>query len=347
VLTKCMEDLERRIDEETEDRLYAEWAGFTEGRFDGDIFSPARSTSSPPGVEWPDVSVNAALDDFDQMALQQFRTCSNALEDGNGRLMCVRSNYGSSILPALFGAELFIMADETNTLPTTRPLANIEKIEELIEAGVPDLNTSLGGRALEMGGRYAAIREKYPKIAKHVHVYHPDIQGPMDVVEVLWGSRLFVDIIDRPGLVRALLELVTETYIRYLRKWEEVIPFEDGRQAHWSMMHEGYIMLRDDSAMNFSPAMFDEFIRPYDQRLLDEFGGGAIHFCGRGDHYIDSMCRMPGMHAIAMSQPECNDMEIIYRSTADRGIKLIGLQRDAALAAQAAGRDLRGQAHCW
>ncbi|MFH1730370.1 MAG: hypothetical protein ABIF82_01815, partial [Planctomycetota bacterium] len=100
-------------------------------------------------------------------------------------------------------------------------------------------------------------------------------------------------------------------------------------------------------AMNFSPAMFDEFIRPYDQRLLDEFGGGAIHFCGRGDHYIESMCRMRGMHAIAMSQPGYNDMEAIYRSTVDRGIKLIGLQRDAALAAQVAGRDLRGQAHCW
>jgi hypothetical protein len=346
VLTKCLEDLERRIDETTEDQLYADWLDFTEDRFSGDIFSPARSSSSAPGIEWPDIRVNESLDDFDLMALQQFRTCSAALEGGSGGLMCVRSNYGTGILPSLFGAELFIMPEETNTLPTTRPLGGIDKIEALVDAGVPDLTGSLGGRALRMGERYAAIAANYPKIAKYVHVYHPDIQGPMDVCEMLWGSSLFVDLVDKPDLVKALLELVTETHTRYLRKWEEIIPFDDGRQVHWSLMHKGAIMLRDDSAMNLSPAMFDEFIKPYGQRLLDEFGGGAIHFCGRGDHYIESLCRMLGMHAIAMSQPECNDMEIIYRNTVDRGIKLIGFSRDAAMAARSAGRDLRGQVQC-
>ncbi|MFW6158065.1 MAG: hypothetical protein ACOC8E_01750, partial [Planctomycetota bacterium] len=122
---------------------------------------------------------------------------------------------------------------------------------------------------------------------------------------------------------------------------------EEGCRIHWSMMHEGQIMLRDDSAMNFSPAMFDEFIRPYGQRLLDEFGGGAVHFCGKGDHYIHKAVEMDDMHAIAMSQPEYNDMEEIYRSTVDRGIKLIGLRREAAEAALAAGRDLHGCVHCW
>ena len=345
MLTKCLEDLESRIDEATENQLYAEWVDFTEDRFDGDIFSPARPTSSAPGVEWPDVRTNESLGDFDLMALQQFRNCSGALEGGGG-LMCVRSNYGTGILPSLFGAELFIMPEETNTLPTTRPIADVDKIEALIEAGVPDLTASLGGRALEMGERFAAIAAKYPKIGKYVCVYHPDIQGPMDVVEMLWGSGLFVDLVDKPDLVKALLNLVTETYIRYLRKWEAIVPFDDDRQVHWSEMHKGTIMLRDDSAMNLSPAMFDEFMRPYDQRLLDEFGGGAIHFCGRGDHYIESMCQMRGMHAIAMSQPECNDMEVIYRNTVDRGIKLIGFSRDAADEALAAGRDLHGQVQC-
>jgi len=41
---------------------------------------------------------------------------------------------------------------------------------------------------------------------------------------------------------------------------------------------------RIDPAMNLSPGMVSEFALPYDQRLLDAFGG-AVHFCGRGDHY--------------------------------------------------------------
>ena len=104
-------------------------------------------------------------------------------------------------------------------------------------------------------------------------------------------------------------------------------------------------MLRDDSAMNLSSDMFNEFIRPYDQRLLDEFGGGAIHFCGRGDHYIAALSAMDGVHAIHLSQPECNKMDTIYANTVDKGIRIVGLDLAAAESAIASGRDLHGQVH--
>ena len=99
-------------------------------------------------------------------------------------------------------------------------------------------------------------------------------------------------------------------------------------------------MLRDDSAMNLSPAMFDEFIKPYDGRLLAEFGGGAIHFCGRGDHFIENLSTIEGVHAVNLSQPECNDMETIYRHTVDKGIQIVGLNEATARQALAQGRDL-------
>lgn len=104
-------------------------------------------------------------------------------------------------------------------------------------------------------------------------------------------------------------------------------------------------MLRDDSAMNLSPAMYAEFIEPYDRRLLAEFGGGAIHFCGRGDHYIQAMSNIPGLYAINLTQPELNDMEVIYQHTVDKGIRILGLERKAAETALAAGRNLHGKIH--
>jgi hypothetical protein len=106
-------------------------------------------------------------------------------------------------------------------------------------------------------------------------------------------------------------------------------------------------MLRDDSAMNLSPAMFDEFIKPYDQRLLDAFGGGAIHFCGKGDHYVDRLPHMPGVYAVHMSQPHYNDMEKMLAHTADAGINLLGLEPDAARDIMASGRDLHGRVHSY
>lgn len=344
-LAACLEDLEARICPEEEGRLLAEWREFAEGRRTEGIFAPRRRAPSPPGVPWPRILINAALEDFDAMALQQYGACSAQLAGAGGLVLNVRCNYGSSILPLLFGVEPFIMREDLDTLPTSRPLNDVAAIKALVAKGVPDLRTGFGARVLEMGERFAAIGRQYPRIGRYVRIYHPDLQGPMDVCEVVWGSSLFYAFYDDPGLVKALLELVVETYIAFLRAWLKIVPFDPEGNTHWGFYHRGSIMLRDDSAMNLSPAQFEEFVRPYDQRLLEEFGGGGIHFCGRGDHYIASLGQMRRLHAVNLSQPELNDMERIFANTIDRGIPIIGLRRDAAEQALAAGRDLRGLVH--
>jgi hypothetical protein len=351
ILDRCLADLERRIDPDEEERLLRAWTDFSAGKPSAclepnGIFAPCRSRPNPPGCEWPAININDALQDYDLMALQQFGACSALLAEGGGLVLNVRSNYGSSILPMLFGVEPFVMARELETLPTSRPLNDLGAIQSLIDAGVPDLDTGYGRQVLDMGERFMQIARRYPKIGRYIFIYHPDLQGPMDACEVIWGSTLFYAAYDRPELVHALLDLVTCTYSAYLRRWLAVVPFRPGGNVHWGLFHLGNLMLRDDSAMNFSRRMFDEFIGPYDQRLLDEFGGGAIHFCGKCDHYIPSLASLRGLHAINMSQPELNNMEIIYQHTVDRGIKLLNLKREAAEAALARGRDLRGQVHC-
>jgi hypothetical protein len=345
-LRRCLDDLEARIDPQEEDALLAAWCDFAEDRFRGAIFSPRRSRPAPPAVPWPYISVNAALDDFDLMALQQFGECSARLAEASGSALNVRPNYGTSILPLLFGVEPFIMDAELETLPTSQPLNDVAAIRRLVAAGVPDLTGGYGARVMEMGQRCVEIARQYPKISKYVFIYHPDLQGPMDICEVVWGSTIFYATRDEPVLVKEFLELACATYTAFLRKWEAVVPFRQDGNAHWGFFHRGKIMLRDDSAVNFSPRMFREFIAPYDQRLLDEFGGGAIHFCGAGDHFMAEMSKLRGLHAIQLSQPELNDMEAICRYTVDKGIKLLGLKREAAEAALARGRDLRGQVHC-
>lgn len=346
-LRRCLDDLEARIDPQEDDALLSAWRDFSYDRFRDGIFSPQRSRPNPPRVEWPKVSVNAALEDFDLMALQQFGGCSKQLAEAGGAVLDVRCNYGSSIAPLLFGVEVYLMDEDLDTLPTSRPLNDRAAIRRLVSAGVPDLRTGYGERVLEMGQRYAAIAREYPKIGKYVRIFHPDLQGPMDICEVVWGSTMFYAVRDEPVLVHDLLALACETYTCFLREWGKIVPFAPDGNTHWGFYHSGKIMLRDDSAMNFSGRMFEEFIGPYDQRLLDEFGGGAIHFCGKGDHYIAAMSQLRGLHAVQLSQPELNDMEHVFRHTVDKGIKLLGLKREAAEAALVAGRDLCGQVHCW
>lgn len=348
MLDRFLDDLERRIDLDVEGELEAEWRAFLEGQFSGAIFAPRRRRKSPPNVTWPEVLVNDAIASPEQMVLQQLGACSKALAEGTGALLNVRSNFGTGIMSSLFGAEVFMMERSLDTLPTTRPLPNPRvAVQGLVEQGVPDQWQSLGAQALEMGRYYRDLFRAYPKIERAVHIYHPDMQGPMDNCELLWGSSLFLAILDEPDLVKALLDLVTRTYIAFMDDWDATVPLERDYATHWGLLMKGTIMLRDDSAMNLSPDAFCEFIEPYNQRLLDRFGGGATHYCGCGDHWIGRVPEMRGVYGVNLSQPHLNDMEKVYRHTVDRGIVLLGLQRETADEAVAQGRDLHGLVHCW
>ena len=324
-----LDDIEARIDPETEEDFAARWEDFLFDRFEGDIFSPHRKKLTAPGTELPNVHINDALADYEQMLVSQMAGVSAAL-NGHSNL-CVRANYGSAIMSSLFGAEIFIMPRETNTLPTTKGLNSTEKIEELIQKGIPDLNTGFGRRVFEFGEICAELWRKYPKIGKYVTVYHPDTQGPLDIAELLWGCDMFYAMYDEPETVHQILQLVTDTYTAFLNKWYEIFPKETRLNVHWAnLRHRGTILLRDDSAMNLSPEFYKEFAAPYDGELLRRFDGGAVHFCGRGDHYIETLSQLPGLYGINMSQPEMNKMEIIYQNTVDKGIPILGFSREWA-----------------
>ncbi len=347
MLRTCLDDLEQRITPSVEDELLAEWKKFATGTVTTGIFSPQRRQQAPATISWPEININDAIEDVELMALDQFSECSKILDAGSGHLMNVRCNYGTGIMASLFGAELFIMPRETNTLPTTRPITGgKDAIKALIDRGVPDIHQALGAKVFEMREKFVDMMRDYPNIKRYVHLYHPDLQGPIDTCELLWGSSLFVDLVDEPDLVKDFLGLITETYITFMKKWLDLVP-ASSNSVHWSFLHKGALMLRDDSAMNMSSRMFKKFIEPCDQRLLDTFNGGAIHFCGRGDHYIPHISTMNGVFAVQLSQPEYNDMEKIFTYTIDNGIKLLGLPRDAAEQAVQQGRELYGRVHCW
>ena len=61
VLRGCLEDLERRIDADDEERLLSEWRRFADGGHPGEGFAPRRAKPSPPGTEWPRIGVNPQI----------------------------------------------------------------------------------------------------------------------------------------------------------------------------------------------------------------------------------------------------------------------------------------------
>ncbi len=319
-----LDDIESRIDPETEEDFAAQWRAFLYGQYGGEMFKPQRKKTSPPTVPIPAVNINDALADVETMLVHQLAGVSHALRSDSANL-AVRANYGTGILSSLFGAEIFEMPREMNTLPTTKPFNDTEIIRTLAEKGVPDLENGFGARVFAFGRLWLQVCAEYPKIAKYVSIYHPDLQGPLDICELMWGCEMFYAMYDESELVHAMLSVITDTYIRFLDEWFFMFQCGDEMNVHWAnMRHRGRIMLRCDSAMNLSPQFYAEFAAPYDARLLAHFGGGAMHFCGRGDHYIDMLCAQPMLYAVNLSQPHLNDMETVFHAALDHGIPIIG-----------------------
>jgi len=318
-----LNDIENRIDTDTEDNFRNQWKNFLYGKFDGDIFRAKRKKLSGTQLNIAPVNINDAISDYDLMLRSQLLGVSAAL-NSETRNLCMRANYGTGIISSMFGAKLFMMPRHTNTLPTTYSVNDTEWIREALERGMPDKNSGLGKNVIEFGNICAEVLAKYPKISKYVAMYHPDLQGPLDNCELLWGGEMFYEMYDEPELVHDMLSLITDTYENMMDEWFSLFKPNDDINVHWDgLWHRGKIMLRSDSAMNLSPEMYKEFSLPYDNLLLEKYDGGAMHFCGRGDHYIDILCSIPKLTGVNMSQPQYNDMEKIYRNTVDKGIALL------------------------
>jgi hypothetical protein len=111
--------------------------------------------------------------------------------------------------------------------------------------------------------------------------------------------------------------------VRFLSRWLEVVPARDpGFSAHWGLLLRGQVVLRDDSLMNLSPETHVEFVKPFDERILERFGGGMIHFCGKADHCIERMTDSANLRGVDVSQPHLNDLDRCLAATVRRGINL-------------------------
>lgn len=341
-LKRFLEDVESRIDAAQEERLEREWLDFCELKCADPFFSPRR-TPVPSSLEWPKVVINQAFDDMDLMLYLQLKGVSDTLAGESGLLLSARANYGTGIIPTMFGAELFRLKDEVDTLPGTRPLADgVEALQVIADERKIDYTRGLAPLVFEFGRRWKELTKDYPLITRYVYLYNPDLQGPFPLVDMLAGADIYYAFYDEPELVHQALDHMTNVYLDFTAKWQEMFPAYDAEHSiEWGLMHKGRTILRNDAVMNLSEALYREFVMPYDQRVFKAIGGG-MHFCGRGDHYIGVACEMEGLSCINLSQPEWNDMEKIYAASIDQGKIIIGLDSSEVLRAGKAGRNLRG-----
>ena len=154
-------------------------------------------------------------EDMEKMMVNELLGACYIAEAKTDSLPMIRSNYGVGIMPSLFGLNCRIVND---SMPWVDHLSSIEDIKRLIDNGIPDLDTGLGKRVIETHEFYAEKLSKFEKCKSFIPVYHPDLQGPFDIAHLICGGDIYYQVYDEPELLHQLLDLITKTYIAFMKR---------------------------------------------------------------------------------------------------------------------------------
>ncbi len=119
--------------------------------------------------------------------------------------------------------------------------------------------------------------------------------SPTELANFIRGNDLFTDFYDSPEEVHHLLEKCTEAEGWFLRQQlAQAEPFYGGileGMGIW-LPQGGIGHLSEDWSYMCSPAMYEEFGRPYTEKLIEPYTEALMHLHGGGAHVI------PGVAAI-------------------------------------------------
>ena len=206
-------------------------------------------------------------------------------------LPMIRANYGVGTLASLFGVESQIVG---NNMPWVRHVDSIEKIKDIIKKGSPELTCGFGQKLIDTQRFYIEKLSQYPKCSQAIKVYHPDLQGPLDTSHMIIGSDIYIELYQNPEVIEDLLELVTETYIKLMKELKKSLTDETGDYFyHWQTLYKGKVLLRDDTAVSISKDMYEQFSKPYNEKICNAFSSGAVHYCGKYVPWIESVFSTP------------------------------------------------------
>jgi len=253
-----------------------------------------------------------------------FTSIYHAVDLGDDTPYCLRPNLGIGIIASMFGAEIKLVGNE---MPWVIPFGNRSELQTIVDAPLPDVRSGLGQRVIDQYDYFHHVLSDYPSCQTAFEITLPDLQGPFDTAELLWGSEIFLALYTEQDLVRELLSKITEQMLAVYRFLQDKV--RDSLNPGFHHQHatgvKGNLLIRDDSPILISPRLYKEIVAPFDARLASELGGVGIHFCGDGGHQVDNMLAIPGLECLDFGQAEKNDLDAIYAKASAQQVPLVRL----------------------
>jgi hypothetical protein len=131
---------------------------------------------------------------------------------------------------------------------------------------------------------------------------------PMDglnLVEVLRGGKVYLDVYDHPQELHQLLQFSVEFNIRLIDMQRQIIApelyYSGGIFSMFRIWLPGETpWMSVDTYGQCSRAVFEEFGAPYLQQTIDHYGGGWIHLHSSATHLIPLLIQLKGVVGIGI-----------------------------------------------
>ncbi len=201
--------------------------------------------------------------------------------------------FGTIVAASAFGCEIgWRPKQDPAADPRYYPVKTVEDIQNL---EIPDpQKAGLMPKVLEF--------LQYMKTNSFLPVGITDFQGPLTTANQLMGyDKLIYMMHDNPAATHQLMEKITEGLIRWVKAQKQVIgePLDYciSDQQVYTGKHAG-VWFSDDDAVLMSSKIYRDFVVPYNSRILKEFGGGCVHYCGNATHHADNFLATEGLVAL-------------------------------------------------
>jgi len=232
----------------------------------------------------------------------------------------IRPDFGTVIIASLFGGNLEQRGDNP---PWIRHFETLEEFKSVFEKDPMDFSQGICQQVINRYKFYHEVLAVYPNLQKSIKVVLPDLQGPIDSLELLRGSEIYTDFCLNPELVENGLRLMAKAQVGFAKYLQQFTTDNfNGFSHQQAVTIKGNILIRNDSAIMISPEMYAEQVAPHDEFVLKELNGGGIHSCGKIDFNVPEIFRLKSLKCFDFGQSYLNDVETIYPLAREKKIPL-------------------------
>jgi len=200
--------------------------------------------------------------------------------------------YGTGVLASAFGVKLICN-------PKSDPAVDIATMQHSEEIDL--LSLPVPGESGAMQTVMQII--DYYMAHSNLPVGLTDCQGPLTTAFQIAGYDKFCYwMYQDPDRIHKLMMIVSDALIAWVTFQKERTgqPLTGGSYPLSVKLPAGYggVWMSDDDSVIVDSDLYNEFVRPYNERVLAAFGGGCIHYCGNSTQNIENYCKTKGVTAI-------------------------------------------------